>query len=74
MDEKGNPRQPREGRQDLPYTMGGSDLERVQAVPSRASGEAETAAQRAERERRAACDCRPCGGFMLGGNGMGSGN
>jgi hypothetical protein len=36
----------------------------------------ETPAQCAERERRAAADSRPCGGFMLGGNGnmLGSGN
>lgn len=59
----------------MPYVMGGQDTERVQVQPANAI--TETPAQRAERERRrAAADSRPCGGFMLGGNGnmMGSGN
>lgn len=58
----------------MPYVMGGQDTERVQVQP--ANSITETPAQRAERERRAAADSRPCGGFMIGGNGnmLGSGN
>ena len=58
----------------MPYVMGGQDAERVPVQP--ANSTTETPAQRAERERRAAADSRPCGGFMLGGNGnmLGSGN
>lgn len=59
----------------MPYVIGGQDAERVQVQP--ANSTTETPAQRAERERRAAADSRPCGGFMLGGNGsnmLGSGN
>lgn len=58
----------------MPYVMGGQDAERVQVQPANAI--TETPAQRAERERRAAADSRPCGGFMIGGrvNMLGSGN
>jgi hypothetical protein len=60
----------------MPYIMGGHNAEPGQVQPANPVG-LESPAQRAERERRAvAADSRPCGGFMLGGNGrmLGSGN
>jgi hypothetical protein len=58
----------------MPKVMGGQDAERVQVQPAKST--TETPAQRAERERCAAADGRPCGGYTLGrGIGMmGSGN
>lgn len=60
----------------MPYIIGGHDAEPVQVQPANPVGP-ESPAQRAERERRAVVDSRPCGGFMLGGSGgrmLGSGN
>lgn len=51
----------------MSYIMGGQDADRVHAQA--ANSATETPAQRAQREDPAAADARPCGGFIIGGNG-----